>query len=110
MIENIPMANSVDLGRDAIEDYDYALMKPKILSSALMGWIRRCVQTEKSRDEILRRYDESLKLLRRCIRVFRKASWEDGETENDVSEDVNHFLGFEALEKEIGVDAREGIG
>lgn len=69
-------------------------------STSASGAIRRW-ELRRSEGEILRRYQETMKLLRRTQRSARKDSWEEGETLDDVLLDIRHLLSQNKLEREI---------
>ena len=56
---------------------------------------------QRANAEMHKRYDASLKLLRRCEKIFHRSGWEDGETQTVVHDDVIDLLRSEKLEAEI---------
>ena len=56
-------------------------------------------QLKASNQELKRRYNEALKLLRRVYKAANKPHWGDGETLDAVLSDVDHLLGMERKER-----------
>lgn len=52
--------------------------------------------------------DRAARLLRRSLRAFKRPQWQDGPTDDEVCEEITHFLAELKLRRRIEADMAAG--
>lgn len=61
-------------------------------------------ESKDERDELRRRYDEQVKLLRAAQQAIRRDGWEEGETLDQFTERLDHYIADLDTEAEIAAE------